>query len=157
MLAAVFMSWVVRGSPLKSGCYWGHNWGHLNFDWKCAPKWSSTPDRSRPQSQKTKPTKWPMAAVCISRFRPRVLNTGAWSTDAPLTKKRIASLTFVRSSELRFARWDEFDFDKSLWRVPAKREEIKGARYSYRGWRWKRSISLPSVGRLWFVRSVKAD
>lgn len=38
----------------------------------------------------------------------------------------LSLLTFVRSSELRFARWDEFDFDKSLWRVPAKREEIKG-------------------------------
>jgi integrase len=38
----------------------------------------------------------------------------------------LSLLTFVRSSELRFARWDEFDFDKSLWRIPAKREEIKG-------------------------------
>lgn len=38
-------------------------------------------------------------------------------------------LTFVRSSELRFARWDEFDFDKSLWRIIAKREEIEGVRY----------------------------
>ncbi len=38
----------------------------------------------------------------------------------------LSLLTFVRSSELRFARWNEFDFDKALWRVPAKREEIKG-------------------------------
>lgn len=43
----------------------------------------------------------------------------------------------VRSSELHFARWDEFDFDKSLWRVPAKREEIKSVRYSYRGMKMK--------------------
>jgi integrase len=42
----------------------------------------------------------------------------------------LSLLTFVRSSELRFARWDEFDFDKALWRIPAKREEIKGVRYS---------------------------
>lgn len=49
------------------------------------------------------------------------------------TAVELSLLTFVRSSELRFARWDEFDFDKSLWRVPAKREEIKGVRYSYRG------------------------
>ncbi len=32
MLAAIFTSCVVRGCPLKSGCHWGHNWGHLNFD-----------------------------------------------------------------------------------------------------------------------------
>lgn len=32
MLTAIFPSRVVRGSPLKSGCHWGHNWGHLNFD-----------------------------------------------------------------------------------------------------------------------------
>ncbi len=32
MLAAISSSRVVRGSPLKSGCHWGHNWGHLNFD-----------------------------------------------------------------------------------------------------------------------------
>lgn len=34
-------------------------------------------------------------------------------------------------------RWDYFDFDKSLWHVPAKREEIKGVRYSYRGMKMK--------------------
>lgn len=49
----------------------------------------------------------------------------------------LSLLTFVRSSELRFARWDEFDFDKSLWRIPAKREEIKDVCYSYRGMKMK--------------------
>ena len=52
-------------------------------------------------------------------------------------------LTFVRSCELRFARWEEFDFDKSLWRVPAKREEIKGVRYSYRGMKMKEEHIVP--------------
>ncbi|UCQ54656.1 tyrosine-type recombinase/integrase [Edwardsiella tarda] len=55
----------------------------------------------------------------------------------------LSLLTFVRSSELRFARWDEFDFDKSLWRVPAKREEIKGVRYSYRGMKMKEEHIVP--------------
>ncbi|EAN3192786.1 hypothetical protein EBH47_23015 [Salmonella enterica] len=32
MLTEIFTSCVVRGCPLKSGCHWGHNWGHLNFD-----------------------------------------------------------------------------------------------------------------------------
>lgn len=49
----------------------------------------------------------------------------------------------VRSSELRFARWDEFDFEKSLWRIPAKREEIKGVRYSYRGMKMKEEHIVP--------------
>jgi integrase len=46
-------------------------------------------------------------------------------------------LTFICSSELRFARWDEFHFDKAIWRIPAKRKETKGVRYSYRGMKMK--------------------
>lgn len=49
----------------------------------------------------------------------------------------------MHSSELRFARWDEFDFGKSLWRVPAKREEIKGGRYPYRGMMMKEEHIVP--------------
>ncbi|VDZ85007.1 Uncharacterised protein [Kluyvera intermedia] len=45
---------------------------------------------------------------------------------------------------------DEFDFDNSLWRIPAKREEIKGVRYSYRGMKMKRNISFLLAGRRWF-------
>ena len=32
---------------------------------------------------------------------------------------------------------------KSLWRVPAKREEIKGVRYSYRGMKMKEVHIVP--------------
>lgn len=46
---------------------------------------------------------------------------------------RFALLTFVRSSEMRFARWSEIDFDKALWTIPAEREPIEGVRYSNRG------------------------
>ena len=45
----------------------------------------------------------------------------------------LSLLTFVRSSELHFARWDEFDFEKVLLRILAKRKEMKGWRYSYCG------------------------
>ncbi|MDJ0046836.1 integrase arm-type DNA-binding domain-containing protein [Pantoea ananatis] len=55
----------------------------------------------------------------------------------------LSLLTFVRSSELRFARWDEFDFDKAIWRIPAKREEIEGVRYSYRGMKMKEEHLVP--------------
>jgi len=49
----------------------------------------------------------------------------------------------VRSSELCLAHWDKFDFDKSLWRIPAKREEIKGVRYSYRGMKMNEEHIVP--------------
>lgn len=42
-------------------------------------------------------------------------------------------LTFVRSSELRFARWKEFDLDRAEWIIPKKREPIDGVRFSTRG------------------------
>lgn len=34
-------------------------------------------------------------------------------------------LTFVRPGELRGARWEEFDFDKALWSIPAERMKMK--------------------------------
>ncbi|MCP2005162.1 UNVERIFIED_ORG: integrase [Buttiauxella agrestis ATCC 33320] len=39
---------------------------------------------------------------------------------------------FIRSSELRFARWDEIDFRNNIWTLPATREIFPGVRYS--GW-----------------------
>ncbi|WP_313383250.1 phage integrase central domain-containing protein [Pantoea sp.] len=55
----------------------------------------------------------------------------------------LSLLTFVRSSELRFARWDEFDFERASWRIPAKREEIEGVRYSHRGMKMKEEHIVP--------------
>ncbi|HDL7646530.1 TPA: integrase arm-type DNA-binding domain-containing protein [Yersinia enterocolitica] len=40
---------------------------------------------------------------------------------------------FIRSSELRFARWSEVDFRNKIWTTPATREAIPGVRYSGRG------------------------
>jgi integrase len=40
---------------------------------------------------------------------------------------------FVRSSELRFARWDEIDVNGRLWTIPASRAAIEGVKYSGRG------------------------
>ncbi|PWW16560.1 integrase arm-type DNA-binding domain-containing protein [Pantoea sp. AG702] len=55
----------------------------------------------------------------------------------------LSLLTFVRSSELRFARWKEFDFDKACWRIPAKRKEIEGVRHSHRGMKMKEEHIVP--------------
>lgn len=53
----------------------------------------------------------------------------------PLTKLavKLTLLVFIRSSELRFARWDEIDFDNAMWTIPAEREVIEGVKHSHRG------------------------
>lgn len=40
---------------------------------------------------------------------------------------------FIRSSELRFARWSEIDFRHKIWTIPATREAIDKVRFSGRG------------------------
>lgn len=44
-----------------------------------------------------------------------------------ITKQAIELLllTFVRSGELRGARWEEFNFEEKLWRIPAHRMKMK--------------------------------
>ncbi|KLV52833.1 tyrosine-type recombinase/integrase [Citrobacter sp. MGH104] len=46
---------------------------------------------------------------------------------------KLALLLFIRSSELRFARWDEIDLHNAMWTIPAEREAIPGVKYSARG------------------------
>ena len=38
---------------------------------------------------------------------------------------KLLVLTFVRSGELRGARWEEFDFENRLWRIPAVRMKMR--------------------------------
>lgn len=38
---------------------------------------------------------------------------------------KLLILTFVRTGELRGARWEEFDFEKAEWRIPAERMKMK--------------------------------
>ncbi|MBW5875985.1 tyrosine-type recombinase/integrase [Yersinia enterocolitica] len=70
-------------------------------------------------------------------------------------------LIFIRSSELRFARWDEIDFDKSLWVIPAKREEINGIRFSYRGTKMKTPHAVPlssqAIQLLKMIKNISGD
>lgn len=42
-------------------------------------------------------------------------------------------LVFIRSSELRFARWNEIDMGRALWTIPGERKLIEGVKYSQRG------------------------
>lgn len=43
---------------------------------------------------------------------------------------KLALLLFIRSSELRFARWDEIDLHNAMWTISAEREPIPGVKYS---------------------------
>ncbi|HBL7241560.1 TPA: integrase arm-type DNA-binding domain-containing protein [Serratia liquefaciens] len=56
-------------------------------------------------------------------------------TGRPLTRLAVelTLLIFIRSSELRFARWSEIDFETAMWTIPAEREAIKGVKHSQRG------------------------
>lgn len=40
---------------------------------------------------------------------------------------------YIRSSELRFARWDEIDFTNKLWKIPQQRTAVEGVKHSTRG------------------------
>ncbi|WP_063074944.1 tyrosine-type recombinase/integrase [Escherichia coli] len=56
-------------------------------------------------------------------------------TGRPLTRLAVelTLLVFIRSSELRFARWSEIDFETSMWTIPAEREAIDRVKHSQRG------------------------
>ncbi|SLM61596.1 MULTISPECIES: tyrosine-type recombinase/integrase [Dickeya] len=56
-------------------------------------------------------------------------------TGRPLTRLAVelTLLIFIRSSELRFARWSEIDFETALWTIPPEREPIDGVKHSHRG------------------------
>lgn len=56
---------------------------------------------------------------------------------------KLTLLVFIRSSELRFARWSEVDFDKAMWKIPAERQLIEGVKYSFRGSKMKSPHLVP--------------
>ncbi|QCJ71576.1 integrase [Providencia heimbachae] len=74
------------------------------------------------------------AALELKRL-PELLQRIDSYTGRPLTTLavKLTLLVFIRSSELRFARWDEIDFDNAMWTIPAEREAIEGVKHSHRG------------------------
>ncbi|AID91715.1 integrase [Klebsiella oxytoca KONIH1] len=50
---------------------------------------------------------------------------------------------FLRSSELRFVRWNEFNLKAHIWSVPAQREAVNGVRFSERGAKMKDEHLVP--------------
>jgi len=56
---------------------------------------------------------------------------------------QLTLLTFIRSSELRFARWSEVNLNNSLWTIPGERQELIGVKYSGRGSKMKSPHLVP--------------
>lgn len=52
-------------------------------------------------------------------------------------------MIFIRSSELRFARWSEIDLKSKLWVIPEQREAIENVKHSTRGTKMKRKHFVP--------------
>lgn len=73
-------------------------------------------------------------ALELSRT-PELLHRIDTYTGRPLTRLAIEMtlLVFIRSSELRFARWSEIDFETAMWTIPAAREPLEGVKHSHRG------------------------
>ena len=73
----------------------------------------------------------PMKKVNYARLDaselPQLLNRIDAYDGSPYTRGalRLMALTFVRTGELIGARWDEFDVDAALWRIPAERMKMK--------------------------------
>jgi len=68
---------------------------------------------------------------------------------------------FLRSSELRFARWDEFNLDMAVWTIPPERELVSGVKFSERGSKMKDEHFVPlshqSVSLLRRLKEITVD
>ncbi|EOY9168123.1 TPA: tyrosine-type recombinase/integrase [Raoultella ornithinolytica] len=68
---------------------------------------------------------------------------------------------FIRSSELRFARWSEIDFRNKIWTIPATRAAIADVRYSVRGAKMRTPHIVPlsrqAVAILKQIKDISGD
>lgn len=70
---------------------------------------------------------------------------------------KLTLLVFIRSSELRFARWAEIDFDNAMWTIPAEREPLQGVKHSHRGSKMRTPHLVPlSNQSLIVLEEIKA-
>ncbi|HBR1073916.1 TPA: integrase arm-type DNA-binding domain-containing protein [Klebsiella pneumoniae] len=80
---------------------------------------------------------------------PELLHRIDGYTGRPLTRLAVelTLLIFIRSSELRFARWSEIDFETAMWTIPAEREAIEGVKHSQRGSKMRMPHLVPLSGQ----------
>lgn len=93
----------------------------------------------------TPPVQRHYPALPLERLPELLKRIGGYRQGRVLTRLAL-SLTlhlFIRSSELRFARWTEFDFRHNIWTIPATRQTIPGVRYSGRGTKMRTTHIVP--------------
>ncbi len=76
----------------------------------------------------------------------------------PITKLCVALAlqTFTRSSELRFARWSEFDLKKGIWTLPGTRDFVPGQKFSSRGAKMQDDHLIPlSSSAISILKEIK--
>ncbi|MEG3690776.1 tyrosine-type recombinase/integrase [Escherichia coli] len=83
----------------------------------------------------TAPVRRHYPALPLERLPELLERIGAYHQGRELTRHAVLLMlhVFIRSSELRFARWSEIDFTNRVWTIPATREPIIGVHYSGRG------------------------
>ena len=83
-------------------------------------------------------------ALPLNRL-PELLKKIDSDTGRPLTKLALKMTlhVFIRSSELRFARWPELDLRRAMWEIPPEREEIEDVKHSVRGSKMKSAHLVP--------------
>ncbi|EOD0134945.1 tyrosine-type recombinase/integrase [Escherichia coli] len=83
----------------------------------------------------TPPVRRHYPALPLERLPELLERIGAYHQGRELTRHAVLLMlhVFIRSSELRFARWSEIDFTNRVWTIPATREPIIGVCYSGRG------------------------
>ncbi|MCI4231987.1 tyrosine-type recombinase/integrase [Dickeya dianthicola] len=106
------------------------------------------------------PVKRHYPALQLERLPELLASIEDYKQGRELTRLAV-SLTlhlFIRSSELRFARWSEIDFRNKIWTIPATREAIPGVRYSGRGAKMRTPHIVPlsrqSVAILKQIREI---
>ena len=91
------------------------------------------------------PVKRHYPALSLERLPELLSRIDGYHKGRELTRLAV-SLTlhvFIRSSELRFARWTEISFRNKIWTIPATREPIPGVRYSDRGAKMRAQHIVP--------------
>ena len=85
----------------------------------------SNPATQLKRTLKTKPVKH--RAALDRKDLPELLEKLDDYQGDPVTlaATRMLLLTFVRTGEMRFATWDEIDWDEQMWRIPAARMKMK--------------------------------
>lgn len=98
------------------------------------------------------------AALELNRIPERLHRIDTY-TSRPLTRLAVelTLLIFIRSSELRFARWSEVDFDTAMWTIPGEREPLEGVKHSHRGSKMRTPHLVPlSRQALMILEKIKS-